>query len=262
MTNGPDVPRAGGTGLRREISPSRAEALERELAERSEELRRANDDSLRVCYAVSHDLRELLRAVRGSAELLARRYGDALDAEGVEHLRTVLESSARMDSLLDDVLVYARLAHGPVRPLSRVPCELALNCALDRVGPAITENNAVVTHDPLPLVTADEADLVLLFTELLDNAVKFRGPEPPRIHISALGLGAEWSFAVRDNGQGIDAAYHSAVFDVARRLHGRDYPGNGMGLAIARKIVERHGGRIHVESEAGRGAAVHFTLPA
>lgn len=260
MTNG--VSRAADAGSRHGVSPARLERLERELAERSAELRRANEESLRLCYAISHDLRAASRTIRQQSELLARRCGQTLGMEGTECVRTMLGSTARIDSLLDDLLVYSRLAHAPLRPLSRVPCEFALTCALERTGAAIEESGAVITHDPLPLVTADEADLVLLFAELLDNAIKFRGPETPRIHISALGLEGEWSFAVRDNGQGIDAAYHGAVFEATRRLHGREYPGNGMGLAIARKIVERHGGRIYVESEAGRGAAIHFTLPA
>jgi light-regulated signal transduction histidine kinase (bacteriophytochrome) len=234
--------------------------LERELAERSAELRQAHAETQHLLYVISHDLREASRMTRSYMQLLARRYSGKLDEDADTYIRYAVAGVERMDELLDDLLTYSRVVNAPPNPQVQVSLDLVLRLARGRLEPAIRASGAEVTSDPMPVVTGEEPHLTLLFTELLDNALKFHGSEPPRVHISFAQQDAAWHFSVKDNGEGIDPKYHEAIFGVFRRLHGREYPGTGMGLALARKIVERHGGRIWVESEPGSGTAVHFTL--
>ena len=163
--------------------------------------------------------------------------------------------------MINDLLAYSRVGTRG-KPFARVDCESALQDALADLALAMEESGGTVTHDPLPFVEGDETQLGQLFRNLIGNALKFHGAEPPRVHVSAERMDAEWRFSVRDRGIGIDPRYTEAIFDVFQRLHtNAEYPGTGIGLAIAKKIVERHGGRIWVESEPGNGSIFYFTIP-
>jgi hypothetical protein len=167
-----------------------------------------------------------------------------------------------MQRLINDLLAYSRVSTRGKAP-EPADCCSALGEARVNLSAAIEESQAVIANDDLPTVMADQTQLVQLFQNLIGNAIKFRGSEPPRVHISAERKGKEWVFAVRDNGIGIDPQYHERIFGIFQRLHNRDqYPGTGIGLAICKRIVERHGGRIWVESEPGKGATFYFTIPA
>jgi light-regulated signal transduction histidine kinase (bacteriophytochrome) len=195
------------------------------------------------------------------AQLLERRYQQHLDQDGREFMGYIDDAVQRMELLLSDLLNYSRQTGIPTEPPSRVDAELALQDALSRLERAVEDNGAQVTHDALPHVMFDFDRLTQLFRQLISNSIKFRGPEPPRTHISAADTGHEVIFAVQDNGIGIDPRYHDQIFGMFKRLHGRQYPGSGIGLAICKRIVEQYGGRIWVESEAGQGAIVRFALP-
>jgi light-regulated signal transduction histidine kinase (bacteriophytochrome) len=222
----------------------------------------ARGETRQLLDRAMHDLKESSRMVASYTQLLAKRYGPHLDAEGHEFMRYVLEGVARMRELIDALLDYSRLANAELRPAENVNCELALRYALMRLAGAIEESGAEVTHGPLPNVPGQEHEIARLFQILIDNAIKFRGGRAPRIHMSARRSGDDWEFSVADNGEGIEPAYAAQVFEPLKRLHGREVPGTGMGLAIARSIVERHGGAIGVESEPGRGSVFRFTIPA
>jgi light-regulated signal transduction histidine kinase (bacteriophytochrome) len=239
---------------------SAATELERDLAERSAELRQAHEEMRHLLYVISHDLREASRMTRSYMQLLSRRYSGKLDEDADTYIRYAVGGMERMDELLDDLLAYSRVVNLPLRPPAEVSLEMVLRFALDRLATSIRDAGAVVTHDPMPVAAGDEAQLTVLFSELIENAIKFHGSEPPCVHIASARTGDGWLFSVRDNGQGIEPQYFDSIFSVFRRLHGREYPGTGMGLAIARKIVERHGGRIWVESRPGCGSVFHFTL--
>lgn len=238
-------------------------AREREaLARQAAELARSNADLERFAYVASHDLQEPLRMVASYTTLLGRRYGGRLDADADEFIAYAVDGATRMQQLIDDLLAYSRVG---TRGKDFVPtdCESVLDHALANLQFAIQESGAVVTREPLPTVTADAAQLTLVFQNLVGNAIKFRGAERPAIHVSAAQRDGAWVFAVSDNGIGIDPAYADRIFVVFQRLHGpADYSGTGIGLAISKRIVERHGGRIWVESEPGKGATFRFTIPA
>ena len=194
-------------------------------------------------------------------QLLAKRYHGRLDADADDFIGYAVEGTLRMKALIDDLLTYSRVdTQG--KALAPTECEAVFRQALDDLQAAIAESGAVVTHDPLPAVMADRVQLRQLWQNLLSNALKFRGEEPPRVHVSARPEGRQWVFAVKDNGIGIDPQHAERIFVIFQRLHTREkYPGTGIGLAICKKIVERHGGRIWVESEPGKGATFFFTLP-
>jgi PAS domain S-box-containing protein len=234
---------------------------ERELTLRLEELRRSNRDLEQFAYVASHDLSEPLRMIGSYTQLLSRRYTDRLDEEGREFMGYVVSGARRMKQLIDDLLVYSRAA----RPgeLSPTPLDAALDEALARLGPAVAASGARVERTPLPTLPADPLGMTQLFEHLVGNAVKFRADAPPTIRITAARQGAKWQFEVSDNGIGIAARYHERIFVIFQRLHGFEhYEGNGIGLAVCKKIVERHGGTIDVRSEPGAGATFRFTLPA
>jgi signal transduction histidine kinase len=242
--------------------------LEERVAERTAaaeqkaaELRRSNEELERFASVASHDLQEPLRAVASYTQLLRRRLSNTPDSETDLYLGHVLTAVGRMKVLIHDLLNYARVGAGK---LSRkvVECDAALQAALADLAPSISESGAEITHGPLPTVSADPGQMGQLFSNLISNAIRFRGPAPPRIDISAERTGDFWQFAVRDNGIGIEPRHHDRIFVIFQRLHGADRPGTGIGLAICRKIVELHGGRIWVQSEPGAGATFHFTLPA
>jgi len=234
---------------------------EEALKEKTEELARSNRDLEQFAYVASHDLQEPLRMVTSYVQLLARRYKGKLDSDADEFIGFAEDGAIRMWNLINDLLAYSRVGMRS-RQLEPADCETALSQSLDNLKVAIEENGAVVTHDALPTVMADNPQLVQLFQNLIENAIKFHGAAPPRLHVSASSNGNGWTFSVRDNGIGIAPEYTKRIFTIFQRLHSREeYAGTGIGLAICQKIVERHGGRIWVESQTGQGATFYFTLP-
>jgi PAS domain S-box-containing protein len=246
------------TGIVRDIS-QRKEA-EAELRRTAEELARSNLDLEQFAYVASHDLQEPLRAVSGCVQVLQRRYAGKLDERADELIAHTVDGVSRMQSLIDDLLAYSRVG---TRGREFVPVDLGevLTRALANLEVAIEESGAVVTHDELPVVRADGAQLVQLLQNLAGNAIKFRRDETPRIHVGARRREGRWEFSVSDNGIGVQPAYFERIFVIFQRLHTRtEYPGTGIGLAVCKKIVERHGGRIWLESEPGKGTTIFFTL--
>jgi len=219
------------------------------------------EDLHEFAYAVSHDLREPLRIVSSYTQLLDRRYRAALDGEAQEFMQYILDAVTRMDRLLADLLTYSHQFRASGQVLAPVDAEAALAGVLLTLEKAIHESRAEITHDPLPSVPVDFNQLSQLFRQLIANAITFRGTEAPCIHISAAEQDESVLFSVRDNGIGIEPRFHEQIFGVFKRLHGREYPGSGIGLAICKRIVEQHGGKIWVESEAGQGATFRFTFP-
>jgi len=238
-------------------SPDDVEQVEaRLLAER----KRHHDEFRQFAYAVSHDLREPIRMIASYTQLLERRYSAQLDTDGAEFIRYITDATQRMDRLLADLLTYSHQFTALDQPLQPVAPEGALQGALLMLDAAIRESGAQITNDPLPDINFDFAQLTQLFRQLIANSITFRGQNPPRIHVSAIHSGDAIQFSVRDNGIGIDPRFHEQIFGVFKRLHGRELPGTGIGLAIAKRIVEQRGGRIWVESEPGSGATFHFTV--
>lgn len=238
-------------------------SVQREVARRTAALERSNSDLRNFASAASHDLQEPLRTVRSYTTLVERRYRDKLDEDAREFLRYASDASERMSRLIEGLLAYTRIDLKPAEA-QPVPSARALEEAQANLAVAIRESRAAVeVETPLPVVKADPAQLSLLFQNLLGNAIKYRREVAPVVRIAARAEGNAWRFSVQDNGIGIDPAYHERVFGIFQRLHTQEErEGSGIGLAICKRIVERHGGRIWVESEPGRGAAFHFTLPA
>jgi PAS domain S-box-containing protein len=226
------------------------------------ELKRSNDELEHFAYVASHDLQEPLRMVASYTQLLAKRYKGRLDSDADDFIAFAVDGSNRMQRLINDLLAYSR-AGASVDPPRRISSEAALQLALTNLQATITESAAVVTHDSLPLVTMDDTQLTQVFQNLIGNAVKYRSKEVPRVHVSAISTtGTEWVFSVRDNGLGIEPQYFEKIFVLFQRLHGRgEFAGTGIGLAICKKMLERMGGRIWVESQASNGATFHFAVP-
>ncbi len=239
------------------------EALQRvheDLARRAEELARSNRELEQFAYVASHDLQEPLRMVASYLELLSQRYKGRLDEKADKFIDYAVDGAVRMKALIDGLLGYSRVATR-ARSLALVESRGALDEARTNLGRTIGEKGAVVTSDALPLVLADHAQLVQVFQNLIGNALKFCAG-PPLVHVAVEPKGEEWVFSVRDNGIGIARECWERIFAIFQRLHGRDkYPGTGMGLAICKTVVERHGGRIWVESRPGEGSTFFFTLP-
>jgi len=238
--------------------------LQRELDEiRSREraeLQRHEDELKQFAYAISHDLREPLRMMSSYSQLLTRRYGPQVDDEGREFLQYINDAAQRMDGMLRDLLSYSHHLQSLDQPLSQVDSEAVLGGVLLTLEKDIRESGAKITHDALPEITFDCAQLTQLFRQLIGNSLKFRAA-PPEIHISAEKTDDAVTFSVRDNGIGIDPRYHDQIFGVFKRLHRDEYAGNGMGLAIVKRIVTMRGGKIQVESELGAGTTFRFNLP-
>jgi signal transduction histidine kinase len=252
------APRGAVAAFRDVTDRKRAEA---ELRHTVAELARSNEDLQQFAYVVSHDLREPLRMVSGFCRLLRDRYGGKLDQSADEFINFAVDGAARMEKLIEDLLAYARVGTRG-RPPAPTDSAAVFDRAAANLAAAVAESGATVTRGPLLVVPADESQLLQVAQNLLANAIKFRGPEPPRVHVTAERQGGFWRFAVRDNGIGIPARDRERIFGVFERLHGAaEYPGTGIGLAICKRIVERHGGRIAVESEPGRGSVFSFTLP-
>jgi signal transduction histidine kinase len=247
------------TGVVHDITErKRVEAV---LAQHMKELARSNAELEQFAYVASHDLQEPLRMVASYTQLLARRYRGRLDADADEFVGYAVDGANRMQSLIEDLLSFSRVGTRG-RPFDRVEGEAILDQALTQLRLTIDERGAGVTHDPLPSVVGDASQLTQLLQNLIGNAIKFHGQESPRVHVAAQPHDQDWLFSVRDNGIGIDPQFRERIFVIFQRLHSRsEYPGTGIGLAICKKIVERHGGRIWVESEPGRGAVFFFTLP-
>jgi PAS domain S-box-containing protein len=234
---------------------------ERQLRQRTEELARSNRDLEQFAYVASHDLQEPLRAVAGPLQILQRRYQGQLDERADEFIGHAVDGATRMQSLIDDLLSYSRVGRleDPKQP---APVEQALEIAVKNLAVVIQETGAEVTHEPLPVVQGISTQLALLFQNLIGNAIKFRGEDrSPRIHVAAKAAGDEWQFSVADNGIGIAEQYFDRIFVIFQRLHTRrEYPGTGLGLALCKRIVEHHGGKIWVESTPGEGTTFFFTL--
>jgi light-regulated signal transduction histidine kinase (bacteriophytochrome) len=235
--------------------------MEVALRKKTEELVRSNEDLQQFAYVSSHDLQEPLRMVTSYVQLLAKRYQGKLDPDADEFIEFAVDGATRMRRLINDLLTYSRVGTRG-NELAPIDSEAVFKQSLSNLRVAIEEKGATVTHEPLPTVMADDMQLGQLFQNLVGNAIKFHQEEAPQVYISAHQSNGEWVFSVRDNGIGIDPKFKESIFVIFQRLHGKDkYPGTGIGLAVCKKIVERHGGRIWVESEVGQGATFYFTLP-
>ncbi len=238
--------------------------LQLEMKRRTEsekELERSNAELERFAYVASHDLQEPLRAVASHVQILAEDYKGKLDAEADESIRHAIEGATHMRLLISDLLAYSRIGRRN-EPLEQTSAAQALAMALRQLEVAVREAGAEVTFDELPEVDADPTQLIQLFQNLVGNALKFCNEKSPRVHVGVEKTGEGWCFSVKDDGIGIDPKHAERIFAPFERLHGRhEYPGTGIGLAICKKIAERHGGRIWVESKAGEGATFRFTMP-
>lgn len=230
------------------------------LAQYASDLARSNAELEQFAYVASHDLQEPLRMVASFTQLLAKRYRDKLDQDAREFIDFAVDGATRMQALINDLLAYSRVGTRG-KPFKPTDGEAVFKMAVDNLARSIAQSGAIITHDPLPTISGDEVQLIQLFQNLIANALKFHGQEPPQVHISARQQDGEWVFAVRDNGIGMAPEQQERIFAIFQRLHHRsEYPGTGVGLAICKKIVERHGGKIWVESEVGRGSTFYFTV--
>jgi len=234
---------------------------EKALLDAVEELQRSNWDLEQFARVVSHDLQEPLRMVESYTQLLAQRYENQLDDKAQKYIHYAVDGAARMQRLINDLLTYSRVATQGQVP-EAVDSGSVLDEALRNLSAVIDESGATVTNGQLPQVRADATQLLQVFQNMIANAIKFRGKDSPEVYVVAREEDGEWLFSVKDNGIGIDAQYADRVFTIFQRLHTRDeYPGTGVGLAVCKRIVERHGGRIWFESEIGKGTTFFFTLP-
>ncbi len=227
-----------------------------------DQLRRANSDLEQFAYAASHDFQEPLRTVTIYSELLEQNIASQLDGEASAYLQYVLQGGKRMEALLESLIAYTRARRDYEADVSEVECDGLLREVLASFGPAIEESGAQITAQPLPRVRFARVHMVQLFQNLISNAIKYRGPEPPRIAIAAENRAGEWVFSFRDNGMGIAPEHQGSIFGVFKRLHGSSIPGSGIGLAICQRILEQYRGRIWVESQANQGSVFYFAFPA
>ena len=235
-------------------------AAYQELEHKTRELTRSNEELQQFAYVASHDLQEPLRMISSYTQLLGRRYGERLDGDAQEFMAFIVDGAARMKQLIEDLLAYSRVGTRG-KDFQEVDSGASLARALANLRASQESSGAVITHDAMPRVMADGAQLAQVFQNLIGNAIKFRGGGPPKIHVGAETTGTVWAFTVKDDGIGLDTQYADRIFMMFQRLHNKaEYPGTGIGLAIVKKIVERHGGRIWVESEPGKGATFGFTI--
>jgi len=231
------------------------------LREVNRNLARANEDLNQFAYAASHDLQEPLRAITAFSELLIHGFEGNLPADSALYVQYITEGTTRMRELLADLLAYTRIGGGDVQAAGSVDMNTVYQKVVANLNAVIEETQALVSSEPLPSVAGIEAHFVQLLQNVISNALKYKSDAQPRVRLSAEQQDGAWRFAVKDNGIGIDPRYHKQIFRVFKRLHGRELPGTGMGLAICQRVVERYGGRIWVESQDGRGATFYFTLP-
>lgn len=234
--------------------------LETAVARRTEELARSNQELQSFASVVAHDLRSPLLTISGYCEILKEEFGETIAPDAVEYLSHIVGAVQRMSRLIEDLLDYSRVGRGR-DPMGAVDLNGVLKQACDNLDGPVREAGATVEVGPLPTVAGDQTQLVQLFQNLIGNALKFRGAQPPHVRVRAEADGRLWQLFVEDNGEGIDPKDFERIFQVFQRLHGKDYPGTGIGLALCKKIVERHGGKIWLTSEPGRGTAFFFTLP-
>jgi light-regulated signal transduction histidine kinase (bacteriophytochrome) len=237
--------------------------VERALEDRTRDLERSNRDLAEFAYVASHDLQEPLRMVASYVQLLERRYKDKLDDDARDFINYAVDGAHRMQRLLSDLLTYSR-AGSDAEPLQHVDLNSCVAAAIQNLDAAVREARATVrVEDSLPTIPGNESQLTQVFQNLIGNALKFKGTAAPVIRISAISKYRHVEVRVADNGIGLDPQHADRIFVIFQRLHERGkYPGNGLGLAICKKIVGRHGGRIWVESRPGHGATFIFTLPA
>ncbi|MEE9459134.1 MAG: ATP-binding protein, partial [Candidatus Bathyarchaeia archaeon] len=248
-------------GVRSERHRKRREQAEKQLEKVVKNLKRSNIDLEQFAYVASHDLQEPLRMVTSYVQLIEKRYKDKLDNDANEFISYATNGTKLMQSLINDLLMFSRVETRG-KTFHPTDCSAVLDQVITNLQIVIEENGVVITRDALPTVLADANQLIRLFQNFISNAVKFRSKESPQIHISAKKKKNEWIFSVRDNGIGIAPEYFERIFVIFQRLHGREeYPGTGIGLAVSKRIVERHGGRIWVESEPGKGSTFYFTIP-
>jgi signal transduction histidine kinase len=235
--------------------------VEEDLAQKVDELARSNADLEQFAYVASHDLQEPLRMVTAYTQLLSERYRGKLDENADKFIGYASEGAQRMQVLIQDLLAFSRVGRNNAA-IGSVDCNAVMADVLQTLAPAVQESGAVVTYDALPAVWADRTQLAQVFQNLVGNAIKFRGKEPAVVSVQAEKTVQRWQFSVSDNGIGIAPEFAENIFVVFQRLHARtEYPGNGIGLAICKKIVERNGGKIWVESQPGSGCSFKFTLP-
>jgi PAS domain S-box-containing protein len=239
----------------------RVEERTKELAVANQVLEQSNLELKQFAYVASHDLQSPLRSISGFVQLLQLEYEGKLDDQARDWIRRTVQSIEQMQTLIRDLLSYSRV-DARSRPFIRIPFSDIVNDALTQLDSSIHDSGAQVTCGPLPEIMGDRSQLVQLTQNLIGNGLTYRGDQPPRIHLSAEHSGKEWIFSVRDNGIGIDPKYHEQIFEIFKRLHDqKEYPGTGIGLAVCRRVVNRHGGRIWVESEFGHGSTFCFTIP-
>jgi len=239
----------------------RREEAEARLMAAKADLERSNKDLEQFAYVASHDLQEPLRMVSSYIQLLVQHYEGRLDEKAKKFMDYAVDGAVRMQRLINDLLAYSRVGTRG-KPLETADTLTLLGEAIRNLAAVIEEKGAIITNDELPAVRADASQLVQVFQNLISNALKFQGVDVPHIHVSARDSGREWVFSVRDNGIGIDKQYADRIFVIFQRLHTRqEYPGTGIGLALCKRIVERHGGRIGFESEPGKGSTFFFTIP-
>ena len=247
----------GASSIAHNIGPRKA--IEREFANSRDQLARSNAELERFAYVASHDLQEPLRMVASYVQLLGQRYKGKLDSDADEFIAYAADGANRMKSMIVDLLKYSRAASGD--DFATVDSGVALDQALANLQFAIKETGATVSRGEMPQVRAIQSQIAELFQNLIGNALKFHGDQPPLINISTKRAGSAWEFTVTDNGIGIAPEYKEKIFEVFRRLHGREkYPGTGIGLAVCRKIVLHHGGQIGMESMEGNGTTFRFTI--
>ncbi|MGZ8898243.1 MAG: sensor histidine kinase [Halobacteriota archaeon] len=235
--------------------------MEHQLDSILADLQRSNAELEQFAYVTSHDLQEPLRMITSYIQLIEEDYKGKIDADADQYIAFAVEGAKRMHTLINDLLAYSRVGTRG-EPFLPTSMSSALSAAIANLDVAIEENHAVITHDELPTVLGDEAQLIQLFQNLLGNAIKFRSEDTPMIHVGVEETNDDWVFSVRDNGIGIDMKHAERIFVVFQRLHAREeYAGTGIGLAVVKKMVERHGGHIWVESEPANGSTFYFTLP-
>lgn len=243
------------------VDISERKRTEQTIREKVIELQRSNEDLQQFAYVCSHDLQEPLRVIANYTQLLAKRYQGSLDDKGNQFIGFIVDATKRMQGLINDLLLYSRVQTRQ-QEFQDTNCEDAISAALSNLKMAIQESNAYVEYGKMPTIKGDVLQLTQLFQNLIGNAIKFRSEERPHVQIAAQNESGRWRFSVRDNGLGLDMKYADRIFVIFQRLHSKEaYPGSGIGLAICKKIVERHGGSIWAESEPGKGTTFVFELP-